>query len=176
MSILAYCRRTSASNLLDQQLFSDCCVPYVLICVVSAYIALHIDSAHHRHLAFCSITRPQCTQICIGGVIMHVGVKTTPPIMDSQKKEAWKFFWKEFRPFAKISRRENNPVYDIQCTWRYTTHTHTHTHTHLVALVHLTKGNYLGVVRRKWAVTHQTIVSFLYPPNLLWWLICAQLH
>ena len=50
-SNLAYCRRTSASDLPDQQFFSDCCVPYVLICVVSAYTAHHVDSARHRGLA-----------------------------------------------------------------------------------------------------------------------------
>ena len=33
-------------------------------------------------------------------------------MMDSQKKKKReKFFWREFWPFAEISRRENNPVY-----------------------------------------------------------------
>ena len=42
---------------------------------------------------------------------MRVVEKTTPPIIDSRKKKKHKtFFWREFQPFAAISRHKNNLV------------------------------------------------------------------
>ena len=97
-----------------QQLFSDYCIPYALIA-----LHIHVDSACHLLCALLHL-RTQ-VRVCIGGIIMCVGVKTTLLqwiCEKKKKKKRKKFFWREFWPFTKISRRENNLVWyiHVHCT------------------------------------------------------------